>query len=279
MGSRDPCCRVSGRALAIALRTPDGPVTLEVGHQPERLRMQAWGAGAAWMEPRIAALVGLQDRPDDFRPQHPVVGDLWRRLGGGHLPRLPVVFPRIIQVVALQLVRSDEGQRSWRRLVWDFGAPAPGPQGLMLPPTPEALSEAHEGTFVGHGIPHKQARAMIRVARVAAELEAAAEQGPDPLEHALMAIRGVGPWTVQYVRGTALGDADAVLTGDYNLPEAVAWALARERRADDARMLELLEPFRGHRFRVIRLIWWSGKPPRTRPKRAMRLVEPFRRSK
>lgn len=42
--------------------------------------------------------------------------------------------------------------------------------------------------------------------------------------------------------------------GDYHLPDTEAWALAGEPRADDARMLELLEPYRGQRARVQRLL-------------------------
>ena len=56
----------------------------------------------------------------------------------------------------------------------------------------------------------------------------------------------------------ALGDPDAVSVGDFHLPNVVAFALAGEPRADDARMLELLEPWRGHRARVIRLLEASG---------------------
>jgi hypothetical protein len=47
----------------------------------------------------------------------------------------------------------------------------------------------------------------------------------------------------------------------------VAWALAGEARADDARMLELLEPYRGHRGRVIRLLVAGHPgPPRFGPR-------------
>jgi 3-methyladenine DNA glycosylase/8-oxoguanine DNA glycosylase len=56
----------------------------------------------------------------------------------------------------------------------------------------------------------------------------------------------------------ALGDPDAVSVGDFHLPNLVAFALAGEPRADDSRMLELLEPWRGHRARVIRLLESSG---------------------
>ena len=70
---------------------------------------------------------------------------------------------------------------------------------------------------------------------------------------------------------SSLADADAILPGDYNLPHSVAWVLAGEERASEERMLELLEPYRGHRFRMIRLIWMkAAKPPRRGPKRSRR---------
>ena len=57
---------------------------------------------------------------------------------------------------------------------------------------------------------------------------------------------GIGPWTAAEVAIRALGDPDAVSVGDFHLPNLVAFALAGEPRATDARMLELLEPYRGH---------------------------------
>ena len=66
---------------------------------------------------------------------------------------------------------------------------------------------------------------------------------------------------------------DAVSVGDYHLPNVVAWALASEARADDARMLELLEPYRGQRGRVIRLLEASGiGAPRFGPKMPIRSI-------
>jgi hypothetical protein len=51
----------------------------------------------------------------------------------------------------------------------------------------------------------------------------------------------------------------------------VAWALAGERKADDARMLALLEPYRGQRGRVQRLLEVSGiYPERRGPRMAPR---------
>ena len=86
----------------------------------------------------------------------------------------------------------------------------------------------------------------------------------------LTALPGVGPWSAAEVAFVALGDADAVSVGDYHLPSLVSFALAGEPRGDDARMLELLEPWRGHRGRVVRLLEAGGvSPPRYGPRMPM----------
>jgi hypothetical protein len=76
---------------------------------------------------------------------------------------------------------------------------------------------------------------------------------------ALAAVPGCGPWTVEISMGFVLGDPDAVPTGDLHLPHEVGRALAGEEHADDARMLDLLEPFRGQRFRLLRLLIAAGR--------------------
>jgi 3-methyladenine DNA glycosylase/8-oxoguanine DNA glycosylase len=87
----------------------------------------------------------------------------------------------------------------------------------------------------------------------------------------LAAFPGVGEWTSAKVALVALGDSDAVPVGDYNLPHAVGYALEGTPRSTDERMLELLEPYRGHRARVIRLIGIAGiTAPRFGPRMPIR---------
>jgi 3-methyladenine DNA glycosylase/8-oxoguanine DNA glycosylase len=72
----------------------------------------------------------------------------------------------------------------------------------------------------------------------------------------------------------SLGDPDAVSVGDYHLPNVVAWALAREPRGTDERMLELLEPYRGQRGRVQRLLEASQiSPPAFGPRMEARSID------
>jgi 3-methyladenine DNA glycosylase/8-oxoguanine DNA glycosylase len=94
---------------------------------------------------------------------------------------------------------------------------------------------------------------------------------PEAARTRLRALPGVGPWTAAEVTALVLGDADAVSIGDYHIPHTVSWALAGEPRGSDERMLELLEPYRGHRGRVIRLLEAAGiGAPRRGPRLPLR---------
>jgi len=96
----------------------------------------------------------------------------------------------------------------------------------------------------------------------------------DVAEDRLSSVHGIGPWTVAEVARIALGDADAVSVGDYHVPNIVAWALAREPRGSDERMLELLEPYRPHRGRVQRLLETSGiRAPAFGPRMEPRAID------
>ena len=94
------------------------------------------------------------------------------------------------------------------------------------------------------------------------------ERGPARSATASRRSRASAPWTVGRGRpGWPIGDADAVSVGDFHLKHLVAWALAGEPRGTDDRMLELLEPFAGHRGRVCLLIESSRhqRPDATAP--------------
>jgi 3-methyladenine DNA glycosylase/8-oxoguanine DNA glycosylase len=104
--------------------------------------------------------------------------------------------------------------------------------------------------------------------RVAARLEEAARMEPAAAQARLELVPGIGPWTSAETVQRSHGAPDAVTVGDLHLPGIVGWALAGDRDADDAVMLELLEPYAGQRHRAARLILLSGRTP---PRRAPRM--------
>ena len=148
-----------------------------------------------------------------------------------------------------------------------YGEPAPGPAEwrLRLPPAPATLAALPYFAYHPFGVEQRRAELIRRVAARAAWFEEIIDM---PLEQAyarLRSVPGIGPWTAAEVGVRALGDEDAVSVGDFHLPHLVSFALAGEPRGSDARMLELLEPYRGQRARVVRLLEMSGlQAPRLR---------------
>ena len=266
---------VAGRAWR-ATRTPDGPATIALHHAGDELRAEAWGPGAERALAGVPALAGLLREPVALAEAHPTVAHLARRFPGVRIPRTGAVLESLVPAILEQKVIGQEARRGLFELVRRYGEAAPGPPelGLRLPPAPATLAALPYYAYHPLGVERRRAELIRRVASRAAWFEAIVDL-PLPEAYArLTAVSGIGPWTAAEVGVRALGDVDAVSVGDFNLPNLVAFALAGEPRGSDARMLELLEPYRGQRARVIRLLELSGiRAPRYGPRLSLRRIE------
>ncbi len=268
-GRHDPASRIIGDTWFHSMHSPAGPVSLSLGldRSAASVHVKAWGPGRAWAMEHAAAIAGLNDRPDEFVPAHALVASLHRRLPGLRIVRLGSAYDLALATTVEQRVTSAEAKRSWRALVRRHGSPAPGVHGLRLPPAPEVVETLADWEWRALGIEGRRAATMRTIASDAAGLDRAVGAGDAMLANRLSSLRGVGPWTAAHVLLFAVADADAVPVGDWHLPRHVGHALARGGRADDGRMLELLEPFRPHRARVWRLLMaGTGGPPRRAPR-------------
>ncbi|HEX5149283.1 MAG TPA: hypothetical protein VFW02_09400 [Candidatus Limnocylindrales bacterium] len=266
---------VAGRAWR-ATRTPDGPATIALHHAGNELRAEAWGPGAERALAGVPALVGLHQEPAALAEAHPTVAHLARRFPGVRIPRTGAILESLVPAILEQKVIGQEARRALFELVRRYGEAAPGPPelGLRLPPAPARLAALAYYAYHPLGVERRRAELIRRVASRAAWFEAIVDL-PVPEAYArLTAVPGIGPWTAAEVGVRALGDVDAVSVGDFNLPNLVAFALTGEPRGSDARMLELLEPYRGHRAQVIRLLELSGiRAPRYGPRLSLRRIE------
>lgn len=282
MSRHDPCVRVAGGAWWWATRTPDGPATLRVARDGPDLVAAGFGPGAGWVVDRADAVAGLRDDVTGFRDLaagHPVVARLAHVHQGLRLPATGRVFHRLLRAIFEQKVTGKEAHRAYTATVRHFHAatgrePPPGPvdtgppPGLMLPPDPAAVAATPYWVFHPFGVEQRRADTLCRAAVVAGRLEECTDAAT--LTKRLRAIPGIGVWTAAEVTRVVFGDPDAVSVGDYHIPHMVSWALAGEARAGardagpgllspaDHRMLELLEPFQGHRGRVCVLLERSG---------------------
>ncbi|MGW6952603.1 DNA-3-methyladenine glycosylase family protein [Streptomyces xanthophaeus] len=268
-GPADPTFRTTpdGSVWRTSL-TPQGPATLRVATAAEEVRAEAWGPGAEWMLEQLPALLGSGDDPAAFVPRHRLVHASHRARPGLRLTRTGLVLESLVPTVLEQKVTADEAYRAWRRLVRQYGEPAPGPQDMYVVPSARTWAMIPSWDWHRAGVDSKRSAAIVRAARVAHRLEEAAGMPPEQAAARLEAVPGIGPWTSAETLQRSNGDPDAVTTGDLHLPGIVGYALAGNRDADDAAMLELLAPYAGQRHRAARLILLAGRTP---PRRAPRM--------
>jgi 3-methyladenine DNA glycosylase/8-oxoguanine DNA glycosylase len=272
-GAGDPTIRFAPDGVWRATRTPQGAATIRLALGHRELTATAWGPGASAVLDGVPALLGFDDDPAAFEPSSPLLADLHRRLAGLRIGRTGAVFEALLPAIIEQKVVGEGARRSYRGLIRSHGDAAPGPAGLRLPPEPATLAALPYFAFHPLGIERRRADTIRRAAARAARLEEAASMGSEEGMARLTAIPGIGRWTAAEALRVAAGDPDLVSVGDYHLPNVVAWALAREPRGDDARMLGLLEPYRGQRGRVIRLLEAGGiGAPRFGPKMPIRSI-------
>lgn len=270
-GRGDPTCRSehNGAAIWRVSTTSDGPATTRLQRRGDgTVVATAWGPGAERELDGVPALLGAEDRPDEFVAHHPLVADAARRMPGLRLGATRRVWDVLVPAVLEQKVTGTEAHRSWRELCWRFGDPAPGPapKGMRVPPTPAQIRSIPDWEWHRAGVDHSRRRAILAGAAVAYRLEKACELADERGRELLRRVPGIGVWTAAEVAQRAWGDADAVSVGDFHIPSVVGWALVG-RPLDDAGMLAVLAPYTPQRHRAVRYVEASGfRKPRFGPR-------------
>lgn len=253
-------------------RTPEGTATLCLRRIDAGVMAQAWGRGAGWMLERLPRLIGLADSPEAFVTDHPQVGELARRHRGYRFGATGLVFEALVEAIVAQKVTGKEAHHSLRMLRRRFSEPAPGPRPLLLPPAPARMAEAAYWVYHPLGLERRRADVLRRVAAESDRIDRLAEVSSAEASAWLERHRGIGPWTTAETVAVSHGDADAVSVGDYHIKNTVAWHLTGRPRGTDEEMLALLEPFRPHRGRVIRLLESQGWAPAFGPRMPIRSI-------
>jgi len=260
-GPGDPCFRVdTDGAIWRTSLLDSGSVTARISRAAvDAVDCTAWGAGADEFLDRLPALLGAHDDLAGFEPVDPIVVEAYRRVPHLRLGRTDRVMEALIPAVLEQRVPGKDAFRAWRLLVTKYGTPAPGPAParMRVPPPAEVWRRIPSWEFHRANVDPGRARTIVGCAQRASSLERLTSWPAEKAREALMSLPGVGIWTAAETAQRAFGDPDALSVGDYHIPKMIGWTFLG-RPGNDEEMVELLEPMRPHRHRVVRLLEASG---------------------
>lgn len=261
-----PCERVEANRIFKALRTPQGPVVLELSLEGEG----AWAKvhGVAKMSSETAALLhgsalrmlGLNNEVTGFETRmgkHAQYAPLVARRRGLRVPSIPTGFDGLCWAIIGQQVHVKLAG-ALRREILHLAGEKIGD--MRAHPTPEKVVDFGAARLAKLRYSRAKAEYLVGAAREVAEgrldIERLPETSAVSAEKKLMALRGIGKWTARYtmLRG---GFADAAPVGDSALA-TVLQRLHRLGERPDADAAEvLMQDFAPHRSLATCHLWAS----------------------
>lgn len=136
--------------------------------------------------------------------------------------------------------------------------------GLVAPPTPTALAGLDAAALLPLQFSRQKADYLIGVARAVTggqlDLSALPRMSATRAERTLLQLRGLGPWSVNYVMMRALGFADCVPLGDTGVTSGLQALLRLEQRPDVDATRRLMAVFSPHRSLATAHLWQFTQP-------------------
>jgi len=165
------------------------------------------------------------------------------------------VFEVGVRTVIGQQVSVAGARTLTSRMVTAVGTPADLGEGLThLFPTPEQVAATAPEDFA---MPRSRGRALVGLARAVAGGDV--DLGAPGVRARLLALPGIGPWSVDHVAMRSLGDPDVFLPTDIGIRDALR--LVGCDPADAADLAERWRPWRSY----AQLHLWQTLSPTTTP--------------
>jgi AraC family transcriptional regulator of adaptative response / DNA-3-methyladenine glycosylase II len=258
---------VADGAYSRSVRLPHGPGVITVrpadGHVAAELRLTALRDLPAAVR-RVRALLDLDADPQavvEALGDDPLIGALVRATPGRRVPGHVDAHEQALRAVLGQQVSIRGAATLAARLTAAHGEPLPASIAVAgvahLFPSAEALADADPTTF---GMPRSRAAAIVGLSAALASGDVVLDVGSERLDTRtrLLALPGIGPWTVGYVQMRALRDPDVFLGSDLVVRKALERLGADPRPAAAERRAERWRPYRSY---ATQHLWASMAPP------------------
>jgi AraC family transcriptional regulator of adaptative response / DNA-3-methyladenine glycosylase II len=261
-----PCERVNGNRLFKALRTPQGPVALELSIEREGVWAKAHGIErmsretATLLHNSALRMLGLNNEVTSFETRmgkHARFASLLAKRRGLRVPTIPTGFDGLCWAIIGQQVNLKFAG-ALRREILNLAGEKIGD--MHTHPTPEKVVDLGAARLGKLHYSRAKAEYLVGAAREVAEgrldIEGVPETSAVAAEKKLTSIRGIGKWTARYtmLRG---GFADAAPAGDSALATVLQRMHGLDERPDAERVETLMQDFAPYRSLATCHLWAS----------------------
>ncbi len=259
--------RPGGLRKAVML---DGcPVLLDVAFAPDAADCvidagpSAGEAVLARARDALHAILGLRIDPAPFAAlvrDDPVLDPVVQRQPGLRIVQSATVFEALTWAIIGQQINLGFAIALRRSFILQAGRRHPC--GMWCYPEAADVAPLDAEALTERKFSRAKAETLLRVARMVAEGELRLERDDiEQVARELLAVKGIGPWTVNYALLRGYGYPDCSLHGDVAVRTALHRLLGTEARPDLAQAEQLLQAYRPHRTMAAAYLWASlGEP-------------------
>ena len=240
------------------------PVALDIALSPAEARI-AVDAGKA-LTPRAQALLddallnilGLRIDPAPFlkaAASDPLLGDTVRRNAGLRIVQSATIFEALTWAIIGQQINLNFAIALRRTFILQAGRQHSS--GLWCYPEADAMAKLSADDLTTRKFSRSKADTLLRLAQLVDSGALSLERTDDieAASAALLAVKGIGPWTVNYALLRGYGYPDCSLHGDVAIRAALQRLLGEASKPDMARTEALLAQYKPHRTMAAAHLW------------------------
>jgi AraC family transcriptional regulator of adaptative response / DNA-3-methyladenine glycosylase II len=256
--------RLVGDVYTTVVQFGSGPALVKLTLSPQSVQVSIADGSAPEAHAWVIGLLGLDEDAAAFARLAKRLG-LARLVAGRaelRISQTPSVFDGLLWSIIGQQINFPFACLLKRRLVELTGKPFA--DGLYAPPTPEAVAALEPAALLPLQFSRRKADYVIQTARLVAsgklDLAALRTMSATRAERTLLAVRGLGPWSVNYLLMRSLGFPDCVPLGDTGVTSGLQALLKLEERPDIDATRRLMAVFAPYRSLATAHLWQFNQP-------------------
>ncbi|MES2150363.1 MAG: DNA-3-methyladenine glycosylase 2 [Pseudomonadota bacterium] len=217
----------------------------------------------ARVDDALLNILGLRIDPAPFLKatrKDPLMGALAQRQPGLRIVQSATIFEALTWAIIGQQINLSFAIALRRTFILQAGRQHSS--GIWCYPEAPDVARLSVEELTARKFSRSKAETLLRLAQLVDSGSVALERSADidAFSAALLAIKGIGPWTVNYALLRGYGYADCSLHGDVAIRAALQQLLGEDAKPDMARTEALLAQYKPHRTMAAAHLWASLHP-------------------